>query len=162
MNLTDNVPKHLIWKILLPVVCTSAFLLFPKPAQSLELPQPIKRPVAKVIPKKVQSTTITPKASHIAVLSLSKQSYITMIRRIGKEVGLKDVDRAIKIANCESGINPKAIGDHGWSYGIWQIYLKAHPNITKAQAQDPEWSTRWALTHMKQGHWNMWSCNRKI
>lgn len=70
-----------------------------------------------------------------------------------------DVNLVLAIANCESGINPRAVGDSGRSYGIWQIHLPAHPTITREQAMDPLWSTRWAMDHMSAGRWKMWTCH---
>lgn len=41
------------------------------------------------------------------------------------------------IGLAESGGNPNAVGDNGTSYGIWQIHLPAHPDVTAQCAQDP-------------------------
>lgn len=55
----------------------------------------------------------------------------------------------------ESHYNPKAIGDMQIicartgkpvrARGLWQITQCYHPEISDAQAFDPEWSTAWAL-----------------
>lgn len=73
-----------------------------------------------------------------------------------------DADTATRIANCESGYDPLIKGDHGKSYGLWQIYLPAHPEITKEQALDPTWSTMWAMTQMQGGKYSLWSCYRML
>lgn len=61
---------------------------------------------------------------------------------------------------CESGFNPKAIGDHGTSFGIVQIHLPAHPSVTKAQALNPVWALEWAAEQWQAGHASAWSCYR--
>jgi hypothetical protein len=37
----------------------------------------------------------------------------------------------------ESGQNATAVGDHGTSFGPWQIHTTVHPDISPAQAEDP-------------------------
>ncbi|MEI9966200.1 MAG: hypothetical protein WDN67_00770 [Candidatus Moraniibacteriota bacterium] len=37
--------------------------------------------------------------------------------------------------------------DGGYSFGAFQIYLPAHPDITETQANDFEWSARWAAEY---------------
>jgi hypothetical protein len=45
----------------------------------------------------------------------------------------------------ESGLSTAPVGDSGHSYGPYQIYLVAHPNVTPAQARDPGWATAFML-----------------
>ena len=66
-----------------------------------------------------------------------------------------------QIIKCESGSNPNAVGDHGTSFGLVQIHLPAHPNITKEQALDPEFSTDYLAKQISIGNANMWSCYKK-
>jgi len=67
---------------------------------------------------------------------------------------------AIGVAKRESGFNCTANGDGNKSHGCWQIYLPAHPEITKAQAHDIIWSTQWSLNEMKKNGCKIWSvCN---
>lgn len=64
------------------------------------------------------------------------------------------------IVTHESQWVPDKIGPEkdGWvSQGLWQIYQKAWPDITQAQAFDPVWSTNWALTQIKNGHVRWWA-----
>lgn len=71
-----------------------------------------------------------------------------------------NVGYALKIAKCESNFNPKAVGDSGKSKGIWQIYSKAHPEISEDQAFDVVWSTEWAMNEMSKGNYNIWTCHK--
>lgn len=63
----------------------------------------------------------------------------------------------------ESGWNPNAVGDSGWSFGPYQIYLKAHPSVTPAQAKDPAWSTNYMMGAYKKAlgavPQSLWSSN---
>lgn len=68
-----------------------------------------------------------------------------------------DPQLALKIANDESGFHPDRIGDHGTSYGIWQIHLPAHKDISPNQAEDIIWSTNWSLNELKEGNCRIWS-----
>lgn len=69
-------------------------------------------------------------------------SYLGIIKRVAGEEGI-DWKVLYSIAVVETRCNPNAIGDGGNSYGAFQIYLPAHPTITKKQATDFEWSARW-------------------
>ena len=67
---------------------------------------------------------------------------------------------AERVANAESRFNCGANGDGNKSHGCWQIYLPAHPEITKTQAHDIIWSTQWSLNEMKKNGCGIWSvCN---
>lgn len=54
-------------------------------------------------------------------------------------------------AQLESGWNPNAVGDNGHSYGPFQIYLVAHPNVSPAQAKDPAWAAAFMLPAYQAG-----------
>jgi hypothetical protein len=69
-----------------------------------------------------------------------------------------DVSTALAIAKCESNFNGKAVGDHGTSFGTYQIHLPAHPNITKAQALNPTFAINWSINQMALGKFSQWSC----
>ena len=63
---------------------------------------------------------------------------------------------------CESGMDSAAIGDGGHSYGIAQIYLPAHPSITKAQALDKAWAIDWTAHQFSLGSAHIWTCYRLL
>lgn len=65
---------------------------------------------------------------------------------------------AIGVAQAESNLTSDRIGDHGTSYGLYQIHLPAHPDITEAQAENIIFSTEWSLAEMKKdGGCQIWS-----
>ena len=86
------------------------------------------------------------------------------IERLATSYGV-DPQLALKIARCESKLVPQQShypdpsGPNGRedSWGIWQINLPSHPTVTREQAMDVEWSTNWAMKHLKD-HPHMWSC----
>ena len=74
-----------------------------------------------------------------------------------------DTNVAAKVVKCESGFNPKAIGDSGKSYGLWQIHLPAHPSMTIEKATDPYQSTEYAIKLIKgKRGWKHWTCYNKL
>lgn len=92
-------------------------------------------------------------------LSLAEvdQSVPQFIAETAKAYGV-DVQQALYVSYQESHWNCSAVGDSGRSHGCWQIFLPAHPTITKAQAHDLVWSTRWAMERMlKDGGCKIWT-----
>lgn len=67
-----------------------------------------------------------------------------------------------KVINCESEYNPQAVGDQGHSYGLVQIHNLYHPEVTKAQALDPEFAIDFLATNLELGNGKLWSCYRKF
>lgn len=54
-------------------------------------------------------------------------------------------------SKLESGWNTTAVGDNGQSHGPFQIFLKFHPSMTKAKAQDPVLATQYMLPSYRAG-----------
>ncbi len=76
-----------------------------------------------------------------------------------------------EIINCESSGSTTIQSKHIYktnkygpintreqSYGLVQIHLPAHPDITKEQAIDPEFSIDFLAKNLSQGKGKMWSC----
>lgn len=70
---------------------------------------------------------------------------------------------------CESGFDPTiqsyALDPHGPnghedSWGLVQIHLSAHPEVTKTEALDPDWSLQWMAQAFAAGDAKWWSCYR--
>lgn len=64
---------------------------------------------------------------------------------------------AMAINDLESKFNPKAVGDHGNSYGPVQIYLPAHPTISEDQAKNIDFSEKFLCENLEHGKGNLWS-----
>ncbi len=73
-----------------------------------------------------------------------------------------NVDHFINTINCESGFDPNIIGDQGRSYGIAQIFLPAHTDISKEQALDPTFSLQWMAGQWENNKASLWSCWRNL
>lgn len=61
---------------------------------------------------------------------------------------------------CESSLNPNAknITPRERSYGVAQINLMAHKNITIEQATDPQFAIEWTAIQFAKGKQRMWTC----
>ncbi|MBD3359459.1 MAG: hypothetical protein GF365_02015 [Candidatus Buchananbacteria bacterium] len=92
------------------------------------------------------------------VIYAHRQSIQFRIYEIEPELG----KTLIQLAHCESSLNPEAVGDNGNSYGLYQIYLKWHPDVNKKQAQDIEFATKWTANKIRQGKGDLWTCWNKI
>lgn len=53
-------------------------------------------------------------------------------------------------------------GDQEQSYGLVMIHLPAHPDITKDQAEDPEFAVSYLAQALAKGEGNQWTCYRNI
>lgn len=93
--------------------------------------------------------------------AVATTSIPTMIERFSDFYG---VNREVmsRVIKCESGYNPNAEGDHGTSFGLSQIHLPAHPDITKEQALDPEFAIKFMAKEMSQGNSWKWTCWKMI
>lgn len=68
--------------------------------------------------------------------------YLAMFQDAAQRNGLPLNVLAV-VVKAESGFDPNAIGDNGTSYGFGQIHLPMHPDVTAAQAADPQFNINW-------------------
>lgn len=88
------------------------------------------------------------------------QDYKCLVQRYSKEYNVS-ARTMEKIIACESGWNPIAHNSKGEdSWGLVQINLKAHSDISVEQATDPEFAVQFLARHLNQGKSKMWSCAR--
>lgn len=102
---------------------------------------------------------------------LPKETTKEMVTRLSIEYGVNPA-LALHIVENESHWNEKARGDlhiicsNGRvanARGLWQITECYWPEVSDAQADDPEWSTRWSLEKLKEGKCSLWStCNERL
>jgi len=86
----------------------------------------------------------------------------TQIRTIANEEDFEWVDYLVRLAKCESKLDPNAIGDSGHSRGLYQIHNLYHPSVSDEEAFDIEWSTKWTMDMINDGYQHYWTCNRLI
>ncbi len=70
--------------------------------------------------------------------------YVQTIKRVSKEYGI-DWKMIYAVCLVESNCDTGRVGDNGESFGAFQIHLPSHPDITKEQATNFEWSLRWTI-----------------
>jgi len=78
------------------------------------------------------------------------------------DISEKDIETILNIIECESNFVSKQSdiwrnGKRELSFGIAQIHLPSHPDVTKEQALDKEFSIHWTAKKWKEG-FRGWSC----
>jgi len=94
--------------------------------------------------------------------SIKDEAIEDKIRRIATEE-LVDPDLAIRVALCESCLDPNAKNtntDGSIDRGIYQINSKWHPEVTADQAFDAEFSIRFFCKAFKAGHLDWWNASK--
>ena len=77
-------------------------------------------------------------------------------------------DEIFNTLKCESKFYPNAEGDYSTttqkytSFGLAQIHLPAHPDITETQAKDPVFAVYWMVDQFVQKNEWMWTCWKNI
>lgn len=104
-----------------------------------------------------QSPSPTPSPS-VAPVS-TKDEIRLYILSIAEKYHL-EAARFLAVAICESGLNPAAVGDHGQSFGLFQIHLKSHKDVTREQALDPLFAVEWAAKKFLVAP-QIWACYKK-
>lgn len=139
------------WIAILALLTTCLILgTLPQKGDIMAIPQ-INAANAQILPKKAIVEPVK-----------APEPIEKMIIRVAVEKGYHSPKFALSVARCESGLRPSAIGDHGGSFGLWQISLRHHPGITKSQALDPEWSTNWSMEQFTAGREYLWTCARML
>ena len=85
-----------------------------------------------------------------------------IIRKIAKEEGV-DPELAVRVAECESNLNPKAVnvnkgGDR--DRGLFQINSKYHPDISDEDAFDPIFSAKFFCKAFKNNNLSWWNATK--
>lgn len=95
----------------------------------------------------------------IATLHKSEYTQEDIINLIGLYSEEYQVDEfTIKqVVWHESHYNLFDVGDDGNAFGLAQINLIYHPNITKEQAQDPHFALNFLAKNIKEGNGNKWT-----
>lgn len=85
-----------------------------------------------------------------------------MIQKIAIEENV-DPALAVRVAKAESNLNPNAKNvntDGSIDRGLFQINSKWHPDVTDAQAYDPEFSARFFAKAVKAGNLSWWNASK--
>ena len=93
----------------------------------------------------------------LKAISPRKEAIVAKIRQISQELDYKTPIVAIAIVESESRYNSQAVGDHGTSFGLAQIHLPAHPNVTKEQALDEDFAINFLIINLLKGRCRLWT-----
>lgn len=90
------------------------------------------------------------------------------IRAIAKEAGFKWPDYLVKLAKCESRLDPKAVNtennvpSHSKDRGLFQISDHWHPEVSDKVAFDVRLATEWTMWRINSGYQHEWVCDNYI
>lgn len=116
----------------------------------------------------VEPIIVSPKVVVKEVKLITNKPDIELqIRAIADEMGFKWTDYLVKLSNCESGLNPKAVSNQNRNgsrdYGLFQWNDKMPPlEITKDCAMDLDCSTRKTIEAINLGKQNHWMCDKIV
>lgn len=86
------------------------------------------------------------------------------IRYIAWEEGYQDVEFLVRLAKCESRLDPYAVNGNGnkptssVDRGLYQINDHWQRGVANDKAFDLEWATRWTINKLKAGGKSLWMC----
>lgn len=91
----------------------------------------------------------------------TKVEYQVLANQISAQYQVK-ASTVKRIINCESNWNTNAIRSTSreYSVGLSQINLRAHKDITIAEAKDPEFAITYLASNLANGNASMWSCSK--
>ena len=84
-----------------------------------------------------------------------------LAHQIAQDYGINEKDFTAVI-QCESNWDIRADGDKHTSFGLLQIHLPAHPEVSYIDATDPVFALKWGAQAFKEGKQGMWSCWRIV
>ncbi len=93
----------------------------------------------------------------------NKNEVEAIIRSVANEIGV-DPDLAVRVATCESGLNPTALHVNAKGTrdrGVFQINDKWHPDVTDEQAFNVAFSTKFFCDAFKAGNISWWNASKK-
>lgn len=117
------------------------------------------------VPEYAEAVVVrTAKAEVKEVVEPTPEEVADRIIAVAKEKGYGAPLYLVRLAKCESSLNPTKIGTAVGCpscKGIFQIHTKAN-KVTDDQAFDVEWSTAWTIDQLVQGHYGKWPVCTKI
>ena len=71
-----------------------------------------------------------------------------------------DVATVLYVISCESQWNPSARGDSGYSRGLAQIHSRYHPDVSDAEADNPQFAVDFLVEGIANNQGKLWTCYR--
>lgn len=87
------------------------------------------------------------------------------IRQIAEEHNFQWIDYLVRLAHCESRLDPYALnnnGQYGIDRGLFQINNKYHPEVNNSCAFDIRCATEWTMEMINNGEQHQWACNSLV
>jgi len=98
--------------------------------------------------------------SHLHEAEYSKEEIINLVGLYAAKYGVDEFVMQ-QVVFHESGYDPKNEGDYYNgkynSFGLSQIHLPSHPNVTREQAEDPHFALEFMAKNIKAGRGRMWT-----
>lgn len=92
----------------------------------------------------------------------TKQEIIELIQKVARAEGV-DPDLAVRVATCESGLNPYAVNKNTngtTDRGLYQWNDYWHPEITDEMAFNPYYATLHFCRAVKAGNLSWWNASK--
>jgi hypothetical protein len=112
---------------------------------------------------------ITPEEmKELEAIAFTHLSVEEQIREIAREHNFQWPDYLVKLAHCESTMNPSASNSIGnkpvgsIDRGLFQINDYWHPNVSDECAYNLRCSTEYTIKLINKGKQNLWVCNNKV
>ena len=104
---------------------------------------------------------IPARATSTASLPIQPNTIAGYIQQDAAEFGVNP-DIMNRVIQCESGGDPLAIGDHGTSFGLVQIHMPDHPEVTTTEAFNPAFAVRYLAQKIGSGQGHIWTCFKRM
>ncbi len=104
---------------------------------------------------------VQPTYAQSPIVPLAKRSIPEIVEYFANQYKVS-APQMLATMRCESSLNVKAVGDSGTSFGIAQIHLPAHRDITREQAQDAVFATEFMAREFARSNQKIWSCYQML
>ena len=117
----------------------------------------------------------TPVHASVLTVPIAYAQEIVWTPEMVKDLAVKEskkhglnTKRFLAVIDCESRFEPKGQSNHykngvrEKSYGAVQIYLPAHPTITREMAEDPSFAIPWMAEQWDKDNAKIWSCYQDL
>lgn len=123
---------------------------------------------AEAAVREVGSSVSVSEKEHVSESSNVSSSQPDIIRKVANEKGFTEIDKLIRLAECESTFNPacgelnnpECINPKNASYdrGWFQISRKWHPEVSDECAFDLKCATSESIRILDERGWDEWAC----
>ncbi len=96
--------------------------------------------------------------AHAATLNVDELKTLATAEAVDHNL---NVNHFLATIGCESGFVADDVGDNGTSFGIVQIHLIAHPDISKSDALNPYFALHWMAEQWSNNNAKIWTCYRQ-